>query len=224
MPEQYMSDETIMVISGHADDPSVGLGSTIAKYASEGKKVITIVFSYGERSIPYMKREIVIDKVVKESKAADKLLGGSGVIFLGLRSGHFTEDFKNQKTEETLKKIILKYNPSKIFTHSSEDPHPEHKNVNRLVLETYDRLSYKKKFEADIYSFGVWRLFRVEKRKRPRLVVDVSSTFNKKLKAINLFKSQRARLFPLRIGTYLHALHRGLKYNTQFVEEFQKLR
>lgn len=219
-----MDTKTVLVISAHADDHVIGFGGTLAKYVAEGIRVITVVFTYGERSIPYLREDVVKQKVLKESKAADKVLGGSGVIFLGLKGGHFLDGFHDQKADETLEKIILKYSPSKIFTHSSDDTHPDHRVVHKLVLEMIDKLNYGHGLATTLYGFGVWRLFRFNKRKRPYLVVDVTSTFNKKLKAISAFKSQRFHLSILRFGMYLSSLRKGLNHDSVFIEEFQKLR
>lgn len=47
-----------MVFCAHPDDEVLGAGGTIAKYAREGKKVIAVIFSYGESSHPWMKKKI----------------------------------------------------------------------------------------------------------------------------------------------------------------------
>ncbi|MGM5481360.1 MAG: PIG-L deacetylase family protein [Nanobdellota archaeon] len=219
-----MAKDTVLAVVAHADDQVLGFGGSLAKYVSEGKRVITIVFSYSERSAPHYKQEIVRKRNVKESNAADKLLGGSGVLYLGLRGGHLRDDFWNHGGEQSLKGLLLKYKPFKIFTHAADDSHPDHRLVNKLLLETYDKLQVEKNFRTDIYGFGVWRLFRFKRRHSPRLVVDVSDTFRKKLRAIEVFKSQRNRLFVLKIGIYMYGLLRGLKHGTAFAEEFQKLR
>jgi LmbE family N-acetylglucosaminyl deacetylase len=46
---------TVLVIVAHNDDHIIGAGGTLAKYAQEGKKVRTIIMSYGESSHPHLK-------------------------------------------------------------------------------------------------------------------------------------------------------------------------
>ena len=88
---------TILVIGAHSDDPTFGAGGTIAKYASEGKKIKTIIFSYGELSPPHLKPEIVRERRTKEANQADKILKGKGVMFLGVKDGRFLQDIKAKK-------------------------------------------------------------------------------------------------------------------------------
>ncbi|MFP4645203.1 MAG: PIG-L deacetylase family protein [Candidatus Woesearchaeota archaeon] len=219
-----MASDTIMVIVAHADDQVLGFGGSLAKYIVEGKTVVTVVFSYSERSAPHYKNDIIRERTIEESRAADKVLGGSGVTFLGLRSGHLEEDFRKNGAQSALRDLLLKHMPSKIFTHAIDDSLSDHKAVNRLLLGVYDNLKNERRLSSDVYGFGIWRLFRFKRRHSPRLVVDVSDTFSKKLRAIDVFKSQRPRLFILKIGVYVNALLRGLKHGAVFVEEFQKLR
>ena len=40
--------EAVLFLCAHNDDQLIGAGGTIAKYAKEGKKIVTIVFSFGE--------------------------------------------------------------------------------------------------------------------------------------------------------------------------------
>jgi len=65
--------ESILVFSAHSDDFVIGAGGTIAKYVREGKKVQAIVFTYGEKSHPWLKGEVVQSKVFPKSIAFNLL-------------------------------------------------------------------------------------------------------------------------------------------------------
>jgi len=181
-----MTQETILAIGAHNDDHLIGAGGALAKYGIEGKRVVTLVFSYGAKSQPHVKKDIIIAKRIKESIKADKMLKGSGVTYFGVREGKFDEDFKKKDIERRLVQIIKKENPSKIFTHDNADAHPDHRAVNRLIM----RLIKKGKIDCPVYSFEIWSLFKLRKRNVPRLVVDTSDTFNMKVKAFLVHKSQ----------------------------------
>ncbi|MDO8660733.1 MAG: PIG-L family deacetylase, partial [Candidatus Woesearchaeota archaeon] len=83
--------QTILTICAHNDDQIVGAGGTLAKYAAEGKRIRTVICSFGESSHPHLKREIIVERRVKESLRADKILGGSGVAYFGLAEGKFLQ-------------------------------------------------------------------------------------------------------------------------------------
>ena len=216
--------ETVLVICAHNDDQIIGVGGTLAKYAKEGKQIITIIFSYGQKSHPHLQEEVIIKKRVRESLSANKILGGekSQIYYLGLEEGKFYEEFKQKKLLKKLKNIIKKSQPGKIFTHSIDDPHPDHRDVYRIVMELFKTLDYK----GDVYSFNVWNLFiNFRKRNKPKLVVDVTDTFNEKIEAFKRHKSQvvQARL-PLMWSLYFRALLNGLLNGTKYVEIFYKIK
>ena len=41
----------ILVFVAHPDDLEIGMGGTSLKYSQQGKKIIQVIFSYGELSI-----------------------------------------------------------------------------------------------------------------------------------------------------------------------------
>jgi len=215
---------SVLVVVAHSDDQVLGPGGTIAKYVAEGKEVHTIIFSYGELSHPHFKREIIKKMRIEESQKADKLMGGSGVHFLGLSEGKFAEEFKANSTGLVLEKLFTEFKPEKIFTHALDDTLPDHKAVHRLVLKTYDKLVEKKKFKSSIYTFGVWRFFKFQGRNRPRLVVDISDQFDKKIDSLNVFKTQKVAMSVLTWSVYLKAITAGYKHHMHLAEEFYKLR
>lgn len=219
--------ETILVAVAHSDDQILGAGGAMAKYASEGKEIITLIFSYGELSHFYFKRDIIAKMRVKESQNADKVIGGNKVIFFGVKEGKFKDDFKERNLKSKLQEILLKYKPERIFTHSNYDSHPDHRAVTDILLDSYDDLEKRNKFKTDIYSFALYGL-KFKLSKEPRLVIDISKKyFRKKLDALKEFKSQHT--IPLwwlwlKWAVYYKAFISGLKHNMRFAEEFYKLR
>ena len=211
---------SVLVICAHSDDQVFGPGGTIAKYAKEGKLVHTIIFSYGEQSLPLHKKEYTIRARVKEALDVDKYLGGTGVTFLGLEENKFSEQFKTKKMYPKLKKLILKYKPSIIFTHSVDDPLPDHRALHKLVLETIDKMRYK----CDVYMFDVWTLFNFKKRHYVKIIIDISDTFKMKIKALNMFSSQKLSLFTLMWSVRFKAWSTGKEIKVKYAEVFYKIR
>ena len=54
----------MLVVCAHPDDNILGAGGTIAKYSSEGKKVITVIASYGESGNPWLKENVILGHLV----------------------------------------------------------------------------------------------------------------------------------------------------------------
>ncbi len=218
---EYKPDpKSILIICAHSDDQIFGPGGTVAKYIAEGKKVRTIIFSYGEKSHPWFQKEFTIRFRVKESRDVDKYLGGSGVLFLGLDELKIIEQYKSKKMYPKMKRLIEEYRPSRIFTHSLDDPLPDHRAVHKCVLETLDKMKYP----AEVYMFDVWTLFNMKQRTYVRIIVDISDTFKKKLRALELFKSQGAAKFSLLWSVYVKAWIAGRSIGKKYGEVFYKIR
>jgi len=213
--------ETILFLCAHNDDQIIGGGGTFAKYAKEGKKLKTVIFSYGEMSHPHLKRKIVVDMRRKEAEKSDKILGGNGLLFLGLSEGKFKKEIFAKGVHDQLTEYIKTENPSKIFTHSHDDPHPDHNAVHKLVT----MLLKEKIITCPVYTFDVWNPFTIRKRNVPKLVVDVTDTFALKLKAYDAHESQvnLPLMLPMRLRMHFYARMAGWANNSKYAEVFHKL-
>ena len=213
-----MKKEKILLFIAHSDDFVIGAGGTIANYTSEKKKVTAVIFSYGELSHPWLKEEVVQKMRIEETDKAAKLLHNE-VIFLGLKEGKFSDGYQEKEIEKKLLKIIEKEKPSKIFTHSSEDPHPDHRAIHKISLELYE----KAKIKPELYIYSVWNpvSFRT---KYPSFYVDVTKTFFIKLRALKKFKSQRIHVaYPFLLLLY-RAIKDGFKIRKRFGEHFFRVK
>ena len=211
--------ENILVFCAHSDDQILGPGATLAKYAKEDKEIYTYIFSYGEASLLWLKRKVAVKTRVDEARKADKIIGGKGIYFFGLKEGKFKEEIERKKIINRLKKVIRERKPSKIFTHSSNDPHPDHRIVYNAVINAITDIKYK----GDVFAFDVWNVMIFRKNILPRLYVDATDTFNKKLKALKIFKSQKIPLMTLAWSVWFKALVHGFHIHKRYAERFFKV-
>ncbi len=211
--------ENILVFCAHPDDEILGPGATIAKYASQGKNVQVVVFSYGEGSHPWLQKETTIEMRKKESIKAGQTVGYKKTYFLNLQEMKFREGFEKKNLKKKIRKIIKENEPTKIFVHSYDDPHPDHKQVNTLVLKLLREINYN----GEVYSFEVWNPFNIRGRDRPRLYVDVSKTFELKKKAISFFKSQKLSIYQLYPFMIIKAILNGFVIRKKYAESFYRI-
>ena len=214
-----MSDN-ILFFCAHNDDQIVGAGGTISKYSKEGKNIITIIFSYGEKSHPWIKPEHIVNTRIKEALDSNNVLGGDEVIFYDLKEGNFINDYKNKGIENKIIKLIDDFKPEKIFFHSDEDPHPDHIAVNKFIND----LIKKDIIKCDVYSFDVWTFIDFKSKTKPKMVVDISTTFKTKIKAFKKHESQKFALFSLLWSVYLKAFLNGINYGYKYAEVFNKVK
>ena len=224
MPKK--SQGRVLCICAHSDDQVFGPGATLAKYAKEGQDVFTIILSYGEMSHPHFKEDIIIKTRVEEAREADKVIGGKGVIFLGLKEGNFRASAEEKGAVKTLMEQFKTRKPTKILTHATDDPLPDHRAACAIVKEAYDQSG----ITCPLYTFDVWTPFSTKKRDAPRLIVDVTKTYRKKLKALGKFKSQLGvwgfliNIYYVYAGTLWRNFSAGIKHGYRFAEVFYRLR
>ncbi len=211
--------QTILAICAHNDDQIIGAGGTLAKYARQGKRIRTIICSFGESSHPHLHREVIVERRVKESLRADKILGGSGVAYFGLKEGSFPAEFTNNNIKKKLAWLVAKEKPTKIFTHSSDDAHPDHRAVNKIVTE----LVREKKIPCPVFEFQVWNVIKITHRNNPRLVVDITDTFSTKIRAFGAHTSQKLAFWSLIWNVVFRARIAGLLHGSTYAEVFYKI-
>jgi len=208
--------DTIFIFSAHSDDFVIGCGGTIAKLREIGKNVRCYIFSYGEKSHPWMRAEEVKSMRASETDEACKILGCEAEFF-DLRELHFREDAKKYKIVKYLKDEFDKYTPSRIFLHSKEDPHPDHKDVHALGMQMIKRV--KAEEMPEVYVYSVWNIFEF-KTKYPALFVDVKETFELKMEAMRAFPSQQVHIAFPTFMLLFRAFRDGLYSKHKLAEKF----
>ncbi|HLC90540.1 MAG TPA: PIG-L deacetylase family protein [Candidatus Nanoarchaeia archaeon] len=213
-----MKKETILVLSAHTDDFVLGAGGMIITAVQDGKKVIPIVFSLGEKSHFWIKDKVIKKVRADETIAATKLLKCKEII-LDVKDGQIYQDYKDKHVEERLLEIIEKEKPTKIFTHSNEDPHPDHRAVNKITLELLE----KTKEKPEVYIYSIWNPVSL-KTSYPALYVDITNVFSLKMKALKMFQSQKVILsYPLLL-LFIRNIIDGIRIRKRFAEKFYKIR
>lgn len=213
-----MAKENILIICSHTDDHIIGAGGTIANYLDEGKKVLVIVLSYGEKSHPWLKERFTKKFRAEEAQEANQILG-CPLKILDMEDTKVMQDYQKQKNN--LLKIIKRFKPTKIFTHNNEDPHPDHRAAYQITLDLIKEAG----INPEVYLFSVWSFFSFKKSHLPKMYVDISKNFSKKIQALKCFKSQRWNaVYPLFVSIVVRAIKNGLHIHSKYAERFYKLR
>ena len=126
-----------MVISPHADDAEYGISGTVARWTHEGKEVIYVVCTNGNKGSndPKMKPEKLAEIREQEQLAAAKLLGVKEVIFLR------HEDQSLEDTPEFRKEIVRLIRTHRPEIIATSDPyrryiwHHDHRITGQVVLD-----------------------------------------------------------------------------------------
>jgi len=186
----------MMVITPHPDDAEFGVAGTVARWTGEGKDVIYVVCTNGDKGTndPNVKLDELAKIREKEQLAAAKLLGVREVIFLrhpdqGLED---TSEFRKE-----IVRLIRTYKPETVVT---ADPyrryiwHRDHRITGQVTLDAV--FPYARDFHSypDLLDEGlpphkvkeVWLWAAQE----PNYRTDITSTFTTKVAALHCHKSQ----------------------------------
>jgi len=185
-----------MVITAHADDAEYGIAGTVTKWTREGKEVIYVVATNGNKGSndPEMKPERLAEIREQEQLAAAKLLGVNKVIFLR------HEDQSLEDTPEFRKELvslIRRHRPEIVAT---SDPyrryiwHRDHRITGQAVLDAVfpyarDRWAYPDLTEQGLEPHKVKEVL-LWGAEEPNYFSDITDTFNIKMAALRCHHSQ----------------------------------
>lgn len=213
----------VLVVTPHPDDAEYGVAGTVARWTNEGRTVVYVVCTNGDKgtSNREVKPESLIKIREKEQIAAANLLGVKEVIFLG---------YPDQGLEETpqfrkdIVKQIRRFRPETVVT---ADPyrryiwHRDHRITGRVTLDAVfpyarDHLSYPDLLEEGLEPHKVkevllWASENINHR------LDITDTFPLKLNALREHKSQVGHIPRQKLEGYL----RGRAIQLSEGESFQ---
>jgi N-acetylglucosamine malate deacetylase 1 len=123
----------ILVVAPHADDETLGMGGTIARYCSEGHSVrVAIVTGQGNDPHPIWKSE-TWEKVRTEARAAMKHLGDPELVFYELPAVVFA-DGPIYQTNGIIDNVIREFDPDELYIPYYHDLHRDHLSVSYACL------------------------------------------------------------------------------------------
>lgn len=178
----------VLVFAAHPDDAELSMGGTIAKFSSKGIKVGIIDLSRGE-----LGTRGTADTRKQEARDASEILKVTHRENLGLKDGSL------KFNEEYLKKIISvirKFKPGIIFAPYFNDRHPDHVGTSILIKEAMFYSGLNKMVTED--DGKIQQPYRPQKlyyfmqtyEFDPTFIVDISETFETKMKAVYAYKTQ----------------------------------
>ena len=222
--------QTVLVVTPHPDDAESGAGGAIAKWCREGKEVILVVCTNGDKGTKdrEIRPEHLAEIREKEQLESAGVLGLSDVVFLrypdqGLEDcDHF---------REKIVRLIRERRPEIVVTVDSGNRylrHRDHYNCYRVTLDAVfpyarDHLAYPQHLAEGLEPHNVqevW-LFRPSD---PDLFIDITDTFETKYEALYKHASQVGdRSWEREERARNRASEVGKKIGVQFAEQFKRI-
>jgi len=186
----------ILVIGPHADDPEFGIAGTVARWAQEGKKVVYVICTNGDKGTSDI--DLAPEKLVKireeEQREAARVAGALDVVFLGF------PDQGLEDTPEFRKEIVRQIRTFQPDIVATTDPyrkyliHRDHRITGQVTLDAVypfarDHLAY-----PDLFAQG-YKPHKVKEvltwgTEDPNYWSDITRTFETKIQALRCHKSQ----------------------------------
>ncbi len=160
----------ILAIGAHPDDIELGVGGTLAKHSNNGDEVYGLVLSNGEKT---------------GHNRADEALKSANA--LGIRKLYFgnlpdTRISEGAETIEIIENVINKVRPDRIYSHTTRDPHQDHRSAGLSVI------SACRNYRVNQVLLFVSPLRQVDFQ--PKVFIDITPYMDLKLRSLKFFNSQ----------------------------------
>lgn len=186
----------VMVVVAHPDDMEFSCGGTVAKFAREGRQIVLVQCTSGDKGTN--RRDLTPEQLARlreeEEREACRRLGVAEVVFLGLHDGELVPDLAFR--EKIVRQIRL-HRPDIVITHDPFRPyalHPDHRAVGITTVDAVyptarDPLYFPEHLKeglephkaAELWLFGA---------EYPDLYIDISETLDVKVHALRAHVSQ----------------------------------
>jgi len=180
---QATSTVDILAFAAHADDIELTCGGTVLEAVARGQRVGLVDLTRGEmgtRGTPQTR--------LRESREGQKRLGAEFRVRLDLGDGNLRTD---RDAELQIIALIREHRPSLVIAPHPDDRHPDHTRTGRLVTEA-SFYSGLRKIETSLPAHRPQAVayYLQNYVLHPTFVVDITSSFEKKMHAVAAYRSQ----------------------------------
>jgi len=221
----------VMVVTPHPDDAEIGVAGTVARWTGEGKDVIYVVCTNGDKGTndTNMKPDELARIREQEQLAAAKLLGVKEVIFLRYpdQTLEDTPEFRKE-----IVRLIRMYKPETVVT---ADPlqryiwHRDHRITSRVTLDAVfpyarDFLAYPDLLEQGLQPHKVKEVL-LWGAEDSNYRSNITDTFDIKIAALRCHKSQIGNNPSTRLEERMRERHKMLaeEEDYELAEAFQRV-
>ncbi len=208
----------VLVFAPHNDDEVLGVGGTIVKLSNEGHTVYVCEVTCGGNYKP----------IQKEALEAHRFLGVKETIFLNLPVVEL-KMLSPKEMNRAVGDVVCRIQPEVVFTPFIGDMHIDHREVTESVLvavRPVNNYTVNKVYMYETLSETGWNIPNSERTFSPNTWVDISSTIDKKIKAMEFYQTQ-IKTYPnprSTDGIRALAMYRGSTISCHYAEAFMLVR
>ncbi|MGQ9521138.1 MAG: PIG-L deacetylase family protein [Anaerolineae bacterium] len=227
------ASQRVLVILAHPDDPEFFCGGTVARWVQEGREVIYVLATHGERGSddPAMSPERLARIREQEQRAAARVLGVQEVVFLDYPDGSLLPTLELRRD---LTRQIRRWKPHIVITcdptvryRSGYLNHPDHRAIGDAALDAVypdarNPLQFPELLAEGLEPHRVREAY-IAGAADPDAEVDITDTLALKLEALRQHRSQIAD--PDGLEVRLREWHRKEEPDgtVRYVERFRQV-
>ncbi|MEA2598029.1 MAG: hypothetical protein QOF01_4498 [Thermomicrobiales bacterium] len=195
-PIPWNGYETYMLVVAHPDDAEFSSAGTIARLTRDGKRVVIIQVTSGDKGTSNAEippEQLASMREAEESEAASRL-GVAETVFLRCTDGELVPDLA---LREKIVRMIRTHRPDVIITHDPYRPyalHPDHRAVGFAATDAVYPTARDPHYFPEHLRAGlephktaeIW-YFNAE---HPDLVIDITETIEAKFDSLRAHVSQ----------------------------------
>ncbi|MBM3301662.1 MAG: PIG-L family deacetylase, partial [Deltaproteobacteria bacterium] len=175
----------ILIVSPHADDETIGMGGTMARYAAEGHEVtVAVMTGHGDEGPHPLWPKEVWDLVRDEARQAHAILGVNQTIFEEVPAACVADQPK-WKLNKVTEGVVQRVRPDVIYVPFPFDLHKDHREMFHSFSVAWRPSSSPGAAVKEVYAYEVlsethWNIPYVEPGFLPNVWVDVSEYLERK--------------------------------------------
>lgn len=214
--------ERVLVLAPHPDDETLGCGGTIRLLSEAGKKIRVIFLTSGDKGDPSIAAHRGEYSLMREKEAerALSVLGVSDYGFLRFPDREIHREYKG--VLKGLLNIVEEFIPDTIYAPSLIELNPDHRTTAALSMEIQRERAQGSADGGNLPPMQVV-FYEVSTPLRPNILIDITSAYGKKKRAVKRYKSQLRIMDYLRHITALNTIRTLTVKGPLYVESFWHL-
>ena len=180
-----MTAKSILVVSPHPDDESIGCGGTLRSHVLNGDHVKVVFLTSGENGGHGRSADETRTLREQEARAASEVLGFEDIEFWRLGDGAVSSE---PLLVERMTALIAAVGPARIYVPYTGDMHPDHRSAAEVVQKSLASLD-EAVLRPECLMYEVWTPMQ-----HVDVINDITQFIETKRLAIQTYRSQCAEV------------------------------
>jgi len=201
-PDNWESTQRILVVLAHPDDPEFFCGGSVARWVAAGHEVRYCLLTCGDKGT--QDRATISEELCSlrqhEQRAAAQILGVSQVRFLDHPDGYLVPDLALRRDitrviRQERPDVLITCDPTTLYIRDERLNHPDHRAAGQATLDAIypaarDHLNFIELWRDEHLEPHKVREVWIAGSLNPNVALDVTATWDTKIRALREHKSQ----------------------------------